>query len=374
PAHLMSLLQAFPSPGWAIRRFVLPGGMDVIAQGSPTVFVNGQPLACAGHITAHGGVLVSGAGNVIVGDAPAGGSVTTATSLKAAAAQGAATTTAAAARAVTVPTASATSSPLSNPLLKTAGTLISAGGQAGRQIEARTQPDLPQQLRSANQRAQGLTGADTTSADQPQSQMKSNELIIGVCFDGTGNHMENDRLLTDRDITNVARLYGIYPTDKGQVAKFYISGIGTANGEWNGTEFRDGYSVQEYFSQATGLGVQGGLRRIQMAYEELDGALDENLLPEHDTIIFDVVGFSRGAALARHVVNEINLGLPRLSKRSQPLKFEVRFVGLFDTVGSFYLPGNDDEGEFNLNLAGDSAKRVVHLTAYHEIRKNFPLT
>src|SRR5690606_37515877 len=148
PAHLMSLLQAFPSPGWAIRRFVLPGGMDVIAQGSPTVFVNGQPLACAGHITAHGGVIVSGAGNVIVGDAPAGGSVTTATSLKTAAAQGAATTTAAAARAVTVPTASATSSPLSNPLLKTAGTLISAGGQAGRLIEARTQPDLPQQLRS----------------------------------------------------------------------------------------------------------------------------------------------------------------------------------------------------------------------------------
>lgn len=353
------------------------GGMDVIAQGSPTVFVNGQPLACAGHITAHGGVIVSGAGNVIVGDAPAGGSVTTATSLKVAAAQGTATTTAAAARAATAPApakANATSSPLSNPLLKTAGTLISAGGQAVRQIKARTQPDLPQQLRSANQRAQGLTGADTTSADQPQSQMKSNELIIGVFFDGTGNHKDNDRLLTDRDITNVARLFDMYRTGKGQVAKFYINGIGTADGEWNGTEFRDGYGVQEYFSQATGLGVQGGLRRIQMAYEELDGALDENLLPEHDTIIFDVVGFSRGAALARHFVNEINLGLPRLSKRSQPLKFEVRFVGLFDTVGSFYLPGNDDEGEFNLNLAADSAKRVVHLTAYHEIRKNFPLT
>src|SRR5690606_3350702 len=105
------------------------------------------------------------------------------TSLKAAAAQGTATTTAAAARAATAPApakANATSSPLSNPLLKTAGTLISAGGQAVRQIKARTQPDFPQQLRSANQRALGLTGADTTSADQPQSQMKSNELIIGV--------------------------------------------------------------------------------------------------------------------------------------------------------------------------------------------------
>src|SRR5690606_8670358 len=79
------------------------GGMDVIAQGSPTVFVNGQPLACAGHITAQGGFIVSGAGNVIVGDAPAGGSVTTATSLKVAAAQGTATTTAAAARAATAP-------------------------------------------------------------------------------------------------------------------------------------------------------------------------------------------------------------------------------------------------------------------------------
>src|SRR5690606_35640114 len=138
---------------------------------------------------------------------------------------------------VTVPAASATSSPLSNPLLKTAGTLISAGGQAGRQIEARTQPDLPQQLRSANQRAQGLTGAGTTSADQPQSQMKSNELIIGVFFDGTGNHKDNDRLLTDRDISNVARLFDMYEVVDGLVGKFYMNGLGTADGEWNGTDF-----------------------------------------------------------------------------------------------------------------------------------------
>ncbi|WP_272159118.1 phospholipase effector Tle1 domain-containing protein, partial [Vibrio algivorus] len=52
----------------------------------------------------------------------------------------------------------------------------------------------------------------------------------------------------------------------------------------------------------------------------------------------------------------------------------VRFVGLFDTVGSFYLPGNQDNGQFKLALNPDCAQTVVQLTAYHEYRHNFPLT
>nr|WP_276316594.1 DUF2235 domain-containing protein [Halomonas flagellata] len=47
---------------------------------------------------------------------------------------------------------------------------------------------------------------------------------------------------------------------------------------------------------------------------------------------------------------------------------------MFDTVGSFYLPGNARNLDFNLHLAPGSAMRVVQLTAHHEIRRNFPLS
>lgn len=48
--------------------------------------------------------------------------------------------------------------------------------------------------------------------------------------------------------------------------------------------------------------------------------------------------------------------------------------GIFDSVGSFYWPGNDDEGFINGNLAEGSADFVYHPVASDEIRRNFPLT
>ncbi|WP_459782443.1 phospholipase effector Tle1 domain-containing protein, partial [Photobacterium sp. R1] len=121
-------------------------------------------------------------------------------------------------------------------------------------------------------------------------------------------------------------------------------------------------------------------------------------------IEFDVFGFSRGAALTRHFVNAVHAGLPDYTKprigcdsltihpnllgSENAEKFDrengyeldnsrdvtIRFVGLFDTVGSFYWPGNDDDGEFQLRLTPDCAQRVVQLCAHHEYRVNFPLT
>ena len=124
-------------------------------------------------------------------------------------------------------------------------------------------------------------------------------------------------------------------------------------------------------------------------------------------ISFDVFGFSRGAALARHFVNAALAGLPDYTQaytdnepdesiniypnlfmptegepdshrqafaRDTQRTVNVRFVGLLDTVGSFYFPGNHDEGNFNLHLAPDCAEKVVQLCAAHEYRKNFPLT
>jgi hypothetical protein len=48
------------------------GPPDVIAQGSPTVFINGMPAARIGDMTAHGGVIVVGSPNVMIGEAGSG--------------------------------------------------------------------------------------------------------------------------------------------------------------------------------------------------------------------------------------------------------------------------------------------------------------
>ena len=52
----------------------------------------------------------------------------------------------------------------------------------------------------------------------------------------------------------------------------------------------------------------------------------------------------------------------------------VRFVGVFDTVGSFGIAGDDSDPGQNMYIDATDARGVSHYTARHEVRKNFPLT
>lgn len=95
--------------------------------------------------------------------------------------------------------------------------------------------------------------------------------------------------------------------------------------------------------------------------------------------ILDIFGFSRGAATARHFVNEVH----RLNKQD-PKHFggpqlQVRFLGLFDTVGSIGVPGDNSQKLYNgesfmLDINPNAAQYVYHLTAGHEKRAYFPLS
>jgi len=195
-------------------------------------------------------------------------------------------------------------------------------------------------------------------------------LQIGVFFDGTGNHKDNDRTLTDRDVTNIAKLHDLYPDERPlYIRRIYIHGPGTIDGV---QQTPNGLKAKESsIGLASATGPEGGQARIWLTEERLERILREH--PDIDRITFDVFGFSRGAALARHFVNLIHSGLRGVGIPADVV-LEVRFLGLFDTVGSFFWPGDSDDGHFNLNLHGGSAQRVVHYTARHEIRFNFPLS
>jgi len=107
----------------------------------------------------------------------------------------------------------------------------------------------------------------------------------------------------------------------------------------------------------------------------------------------DIIGFSRGAALAREFANMIyERGIldtvhektgrisywsgKEFTKSSSVLldeKPDIRFVGLFDTVGSFGIPGND----INIGVRMDLPPNVLnaaHAISGDERRNEFPLT
>ncbi|TVO31343.1 hypothetical protein FOF44_18040, partial [Vibrio algivorus] len=265
---------------------------------------------------------------------------------------------------------------------------------------------------------------------------------IGVFFDGTGQNAKNDEYKEthgDKSRTNIARLFDAYPLTPGKTDKIYVSGVGTVDMEQFDPSVIDEGKDESGLAQALGveltnlLGRQAtwldsnpeikallndderaklikssALYKWQSLIKQLNDILTSLVQSDNYSDIthiqFDVFGFSRGAALARHFVNAALKGIPDYDKPrngddglgitpnllgtessdafnpnqgyevDSSKAVSVRFVGLFDTVGSFYLPGNQDNGQFKLALEPDCAQTIVQLTAHHEYRHNFPLT
>ncbi|WP_421847296.1 phospholipase effector Tle1 domain-containing protein [Marinomonas sp.] len=198
-------------------------------------------------------------------------------------------------------------------------------------------------------------------------------LRIGVFFDGTAQNNRNDAYKEehgDKSRTNIARLFEAYPQELGKSAAIYISGVGTVDGAWQTPKMIDEGKDESRLSGATGLyDDNGAFQKWQTLLKSLRDIIIEQLqkgiYDEVTHIALDVFGFSRGAALARHFVNALKMGLPdytkdRLGKDTSRItpnllgategekynlnagyqadtqrSASVRFLGLFDTVGSF---------------------------------------
>ncbi|MGB3288793.1 MAG: DUF2235 domain-containing protein [Burkholderiaceae bacterium] len=100
---------------------------------------------------------------------------------------------------------------------------------------------------------------------------------------------------------------------------------------------------------------------------------------QRDPIPIDIIGFSRGAALARHFGNLINqhtaAGLFSYTDALRGLVsacIDLRFMGLFDTVAQFG-PAGLRLPNYDLTIAA-AWQWVAHAVALHERRWLFPLT
>ena len=166
-------------------------------------------------------------------------------------------------------------------------------------------------------------------------------------FDGTGNE---DRDGDDRD-SNACKFFTAYEDpnknddpDK-ETGSLYMKGIGTRARTFIGRTFAEAFGI-------------GGHRRVRQAMERL-----ENNVEAGDATV-DIAGFSRGAALALSFANEI---------ASKMKDQDVRFIGLFDVVGEFGLPGEHVNAGHNLHMP-PNALNVFHAMALDETRLLFPLT
>ena len=166
-------------------------------------------------------------------------------------------------------------------------------------------------------------------------------------FDGTGNEDEDG---TEFD-SNVLDFFNAYDDPlknmdpKAERGSLYLKGIGT----------RAKTLVGEKLAEAFGI---GGHRRVRQAMDRLEDNIEAG-----DEVI-DIVGFSRGAALAISFANEIS---EKLAGRP------IRFIGVWDIVGQFGLPGEHLNAGHNLKMP-PRGTRVYHAMALDEARLLFPLT
>jgi RHS repeat-associated protein len=178
----------------------------------------------------------------------------------------------------------------------------------------------------------------------------------GYFFDGTWNDEQQMK-----NPTNVAKLRGLYRGEK-----FYLPGVGT---RW--------YS--KYVGGFTGA---GGQARIYEMYDSLVDTYNKG-----DKSI-DIFGTSRGGALAVDFANFVReRGIPDKSSAYQQavgdgmtvtryrryFHPEIRFLGVFDVVGSFGMPGDDSDPGHDLRRP-TNVKNIRHATAQNEGRWAYPLT
>jgi len=166
-------------------------------------------------------------------------------------------------------------------------------------------------------------------------------------FDGTGSEDRNGSG-RDSNVLNFLRGYDGGPVNDDpsiELGSLYLEGIGTRARTFVGDKAAEAFGI-------------GGHRRVRQALDRL-----ENNFEVGDTVV-DVVGFSRGAALALSFANELAGKLPRVS---------IRFMGLWDVVGQFGAPGRRFNAGHDLGMPPNVA-RCYHAMALDEMRLQFPLT
>ncbi|WP_395343629.1 T6SS phospholipase effector Tle1-like catalytic domain-containing protein [Ningiella sp. W23] len=231
------------------------------------------------------------------------------------------------------------------------------------------------------------------------------KLRMGVFFDGTGNDTSDPE-----QYSNVNKLRLAYINNlSGANAVAYDPS--DSNAQISTSVYKRGVGTDRPIVSIPVPGVIPRVYNYQMESDPLGGGAGRGMkartngmfydirqklydfadrfhrLPE--LVELDVFGFSRGAATARHFINLIvqehyDLDLdPRYV--NQRVVFNVTFVGIFDTVATVGIPGNNIDAGYGFHIIPYRASRewddvtyrmekVFHIVSEDEVRAAFDCT
>lgn len=279
----------------------------------------------------------------------------------------------------------------------------------------------------------GMTPAVAPEPEQHAQTAKKKKreitLTIGVFFDGTGNNAVNTQNMMKaytaghynlddpeaesilakcaRDnfgvsgsgatsytgyYTNIHWLSTLYKktlsgNDSDVQTGIYIDGIGTEAGKPD-SKLGQGFGISDTGVVAkTNNAISQLVKAISDAVEDIRSKSGCEIVIKY--LQFDIFGFSRGAAAARHFANRIQSEDPAIISAIRQAMTgttfigspsgKTRFIGIFDTVAAIGTPVNGlnphsaDTGDVKLTLRPGVAEKVFHITAANECRFNFAL-
>lgn len=223
----------------------------------------------------------------------------------------------------------------------------------------------------------------TTPGDDTQHVVEVDKVQVNLFFDGTFNNYYNvttedadigrryggENTSYDNGLSNVARMWEALDREPdGPDLGVYIDGMGTTR-----------LQADSLTGAALGIGETGIQARAQHALATLVDALESRLGNGSAPAVLELnlVGFSRGAATARHFASLLRQR-EELAKHFRrewgQVLLQVNFVGLFDTVSAEGVVHTNDVEDLGLRFVDDSARRVFQLVALDEYRDNFALT
>ncbi|MCZ4372954.1 DUF2235 domain-containing protein [Vibrio diazotrophicus] len=232
--------------------------------------------------------------------------------------------------------------------------------------------------------------------------------LIDKCFEYPPEIENLECASAKNELTNIQKLFDLYRNNEFSNNKDayyhaqYITGIGTGNS----TEIAPADEDQEC-GQGMGIGKYGVLEKVKTGIEQICNQMEliisnakrHFIVDGFHKVEFDVFGFSRGAAAARHFINTVFDNNDRLFQ--EPFSnacishrfylthnFDwnsnehccIAFAGLFDTVAAVanfweldFSAHDNDNGPIKLWLNPDRVAKAVHLVAssHTEYRHNF---
>jgi RHS repeat-associated protein len=175
--------------------------------------------------------------------------------------------------------------------------------------------------------------------------------LILFAFDGTNNGSTGH---DGDDVSNVRKFFEQYDDPN----KWYMAGVG-----------RDDATSGIIGGALDQVEASTARSRVDWMLGTLDGFLGDAWIGRDVPV--DVIGFSRGAAMARDFVNRVSTLIDDGHFRARGICVDLRFLGLWDTVAQFGLLGLANE---RWQLAIPSAVRATyHAVALNEHRSLFPL-